>query len=153
SMYWLRLSHDERNVIVERSVGGSSSDLFLLDSARGVPRPVTSSPWPDNEAIWSPDDKRVGFGSYPKGVGGIYEKLVEGGGPETLLFTSSENKYPNDWSPDGRFVLVMSQNPTNGYDLWLIPMFGDRKPFPFTQMPFDETNGVFSPDGHWIAYT
>jgi len=31
-------------------------------------------------------------------------------------------------------------------------MFGDRKPYPFTQMTFDEADGAFSPDGHWIAY-
>ena len=28
-----------------------------------------------------------------------------------------------------------------------------EKPYTYTQSPFDERDGVFSPDGRWIAYT
>ena len=38
-------------------------------------------------------------------------------------------------------------------DVWVLPLFGDRKPFPLAQTQFIETSGVFSPDGRWIAYT
>ena len=30
---------------------------------------------------------------------------------------------------------------------------GDAKPFPVVQTAFDETQGQFSPDGRWLAYT
>jgi len=29
---------------------------------------------------------------------------------------------------------------------------GDRKPYPFLSTPFNESEGVFSPDGKWVAY-
>jgi hypothetical protein len=29
---------------------------------------------------------------------------------------------------------------------------GERKPFPVVQTSFDERDGQFSPDGHWVAY-
>ena len=32
-------------------------------------------------------------------------------------------------------------------------MTGDRKPFPYLATPAAETDGQFSPDGRWIAYT
>ncbi len=32
------------------------------------------------------------------------------------------------------------------------PPEGERKPQPFLQGPFDESAGVFSPDGRWLAY-
>jgi len=32
-------------------------------------------------------------------------------------------------------------------------LFGDRKPFPFLETEFGESDGRFSPDGRWIAYT
>lgn len=32
------------------------------------------------------------------------------------------------------------------------PLTGDRKPFPFLSTPFSEMQGVFSPDGKWVAY-
>jgi len=35
----------------------------------------------------------------------------------------------------------------------VLPLEGDRKPFPFLQTQFNEMNGRFSPDGRWMAYT
>src|SRR5439155_9030358 len=37
-------------------------------------------------------------------------------------------------------------------DIWALPMFGDRKPFPVVQTAALESNAQFSPDGRWIAY-
>jgi len=31
-------------------------------------------------------------------------------------------------------------------------MTGERKPFAFARTEFSEVQGVFSPDGRWIAY-
>lgn len=44
-------------------------------------------------------------------------------------------------------------SPTTGNDLWVLPLFGERKPIPFLQTRFNEFYGVFSPDGRWVAYT
>ncbi len=55
---------------------------------------------------------------------------------------------------DGRFVAYTNTD-TKGntkQDLWILPLFGDRKPFPFLQTQFNEFGAQFSPDGHWIAY-
>ena len=30
--------------------------------------------------------------------------------------------------------------------------FGNRKPYPYLQTQFNEVNGVYSPDGRWVAY-
>lgn len=42
---------------------------------------------------------------------------------------------------------------TGQSDLWVLPLFGDRKPFPFLQRNFDERQAQISPDGRWIAYS
>src|SRR5213083_2964398 len=39
-----------------------------------------------------------------------------------------------------------------GWDIWALPLDGDRKPFPVVQTDFEERDGQFSPDGKWIAY-
>jgi hypothetical protein len=57
-----------------------------------------------------------------------------------------------DWSRDGRFLLYRIADPKTGFDLWAVPMFGDRKPFPVVQTEFEEREAQFSPDGKWIAY-
>jgi Tol biopolymer transport system component len=38
-------------------------------------------------------------------------------------------------------------------DLWVLPMTGDRKPFPYLVSSFNKSQGQFSPDGHWVVYT
>jgi hypothetical protein len=35
----------------------------------------------------------------------------------------------------------------------VLPLAGDRKPFPFLQTPFSTVRARFSPDGRWVAYT
>jgi len=59
------------------------------------------------------------------------------------------------WSPDGRFILYATflSSPQTGADLFVLPLFGDRKAHPFLQTPFNEIEGQFSPDGRWVAYT
>jgi Tol biopolymer transport system component len=37
-------------------------------------------------------------------------------------------------------------------DIWILPLFGGRKPFPFIETDFDEFGAEFSPDGRWLAY-
>jgi hypothetical protein len=37
-------------------------------------------------------------------------------------------------------------------DLWVLPLFGDRKPSLFASTPFRETQAVFDSNGRWIAY-
>jgi Tol biopolymer transport system component len=39
-----------------------------------------------------------------------------------------------------------------GFNLWVLPLFGDTKPIPFLQTEFHERNGQFSPDLRWMAY-
>ena len=65
--------------------------------------------------------------------------------------------WPIDWSRDGKFVLYQRQGDKTGFDLWIAPQStgapGEpQKPFPYLASSFNEANGVFSPDGHWIAY-
>jgi len=36
--------------------------------------------------------------------------------------------------------------------VWVLPMTGDRKPYPFLQSRFNESIARFSPDGRWVAY-
>jgi Tol biopolymer transport system component len=44
-------------------------------------------------------------------------------------------------------------DPKSKADLWVLPLSGDRKPFPFLRTEFNEQYGRFSPDGRWVAYS
>ena len=127
-------------------------DVWLLELGRGVLSRFTFDPAIDVFPIWSPDGSRIVFASNRKGPFDLYQKPAIGAGTEELLLATAQEKIPTDWSPDGRFLLYRSVDPKTGYDIWALPMNGDRKPFPVVQTNFDERDAQFSPDGKWIAY-
>jgi Tol biopolymer transport system component len=143
-----KLSPDGKRAATTRG-GVSLSDIWMQDAA-GSTR-FTFDPADDRFTIWSPDGTRVVFASNRKGQYDLYQKPANGsGGEEVLLDTSSDNKRPNSWSPDGRFILYNSS--LNNGDLMVLPLTGDRKPFPFLSTPVNEQQGAFSPAGKWVAY-
>ena len=135
-----------------RADQGGNQDLWILDIARGVSTRFTFDPAADSAPVWSPDGSRIAFASDRDGTGNLYLKVANGAGSEELLFKSKELKTPTDWSHDGRFLMFSSIGGKSGNDLWIMPMMGDRKPTPYLQTPFNEVNGQFSPDGHFVAY-
>jgi Tol biopolymer transport system component len=68
------------------------------------------------------------------------------------LLESSKGKFPTDWSMDGRFIIYYEIDPKTRRDIWVLPVGGDRKPFPFLQTEANEIGGQLSPDGRWMAY-
>jgi Tol biopolymer transport system component len=119
----------------------------------GIPSRFTTDPAPDTNPLWSPDGGRIVFSSSREGVRNLYQKNASGGGTEEVLLKSSEEKVADDWSADGGLILYETANPKTIWDLWVLPMSGDRQPVPFLQTKFNEQQAQFSPDGKWIAYT
>jgi Tol biopolymer transport system component len=150
----LWLSPDEKRAAVDRSDPQTgTSDIWLFDLSRGIPSRFTTDPAGDTNPLWSPDGSRIVFASTREGVRNLYQKTAGGGVNEEVLLKSSEDKVPNDWSSDGQFIVYQTSNPKTKWDLWVLPMSGDRQQFPFLQTQFNEQQAEFSTDGKWIAYT
>jgi len=146
------LSPDGRRLAMERTIN-RNTDVWVLDVERAFYSRFTFDAAADLSPLWSPDGSRIVFISNRTGPFDLYEKSVDGDASERLLLATPQNKSGMDWSSDGRFLLYRSPAPTTGFDLWALPMTGDvRKPFAVVQTNFDERDGQFSPDGHWIAY-
>jgi Tol biopolymer transport system component len=127
-------------------------DILLLELARGSFSRFTPHPNDDATPVWSPDGKEIAYSSNPNGHFDLYKKDGGGAGGAELLFQSSNDKFPGDWSRDGKYLIYYDIDPKTKSDLWLLPMSGERKPALFLQTEFSETNGAFSPDGRWVAY-
>ena len=61
-------------------------------------------------------------------------------------------KYPESWSPDGRYLSYTQSEPGKPRDIWILPMTGEAQPFPVAQTPAEESGSAFSPDGRFLAY-
>jgi Tol biopolymer transport system component len=148
------LSPDEKRVAMIRPDPQiSSTDVWVLDLARGTPTRLTFDPGMDYLPLWSPDGSHIVFSANRKANSDLYQKLSSGAGSEQLLLKTEDVKFPTDWSRDGRFLVYERLEVKTKWDLWVLPMTGDRKPFPFLQTEFTETQGRLSPDSRWMAYT
>jgi Tol biopolymer transport system component len=152
----LNLSPDNKNLAVSIPTG-SNTDIWLYDVARGLPTRFTSDPASDFEAVWSPDGRTIVFSSSRKGHLDLYRKSANGLGAEEPLYMDNLAKRALSISPDGKFLLYHAAGDLKtGRDLWILPdplgKSGAAKPYPFLRTEFNEGNGKFSPDGHWIAY-
>ena len=150
-----RLSPDEKRIAFERT-DANNQDIWVMDLARGVTSRLTFDPAPDNLPMWSPDGLRVLYADNRSGGFDVYGKAATGAGQEEVLVKmGTPNGWGTSWSRDGRFLMyvIRAAGSKTGYDLWIAPQFGDRKPFPYLQTQFNENEGAFSPDGHWVAYT
>jgi Tol biopolymer transport system component len=81
----------------------------------------------------------------------LYERPIAGGIAADLVL-SDEAKSATDWSRDGHFVLFRSLGAESDWDIWAVPMSGERMPFTVVRTKFEERDAQFSPDGRWIAY-
>ena len=54
-------------------------------------------------------------------------------------------KWPVSWSRDGRFVLYVTNSRATSNDIWVLPLTGDRQPYPYLQnRGVGELGGVLS---------
>jgi serine/threonine protein kinase len=146
------VSPDGKRVAVSMREGSKSdTDVWLFDSGRVAWSRFTFDPANDRAPVWSPDGARILYASASRGTLDLYEKPAGGAGEGRLVVGSSEDKFPTDWSRDGRFLVYHTFGGKTGWDLWAAPTDGG-KPFPFLASRFTEVQGTISPDGRWMAY-
>ena len=126
----------------------------MIDVARNLRSRLTVDPEADWSPVWSPDGTRIAFAGLRGGKGSLRQKSINEASADEAVLEGPEAMTPSDWSADGRFMAysVTKTFPVRS-DVWVLPLFGDRKPFPVAQTAFNETSAVFSPDARWIAYT
>jgi Tol biopolymer transport system component len=127
-------------------------DIWLFDLKRGGASRLTSDPADDLNPTWSSDGSRIVFTSDRKGHRDIYEKKANGVGAEEVVAESTDDKSVDDVSADGRYIVYDTGGQSVGTSLWVLPLFGDRKPFRLLESKFHQRSAQFSPDGRYIAY-
>jgi Tol biopolymer transport system component len=120
-----RLSPDGHRAAVNRTVQGNT-DIWLLDATRTTR--ATFDPSPDTFPLWSPDGSRIVFDSVRGGTRNLYVAPSGCPGSEEQPVAPGRQNIATDWSRDGRFLLYSQSVDLQSWDIWVLPMEGERMP-------------------------
>ncbi len=150
--YAPRLSPDGRRITLGVMEAGNH-EVYLYEPGRDTLTRLTFDPAADITPVWTPDGKRVAFGSNRIEAPGLYWKAADGSGADQRLIGVGSLPRPTSFSPDGKWLAFQQHTPATGGDIWLLHLEGERKAKPFLQNPTWEGEAVFAPNGRWLAYT
>ncbi|HSE39378.1 MAG TPA: protein kinase, partial [Acidobacteriota bacterium] len=141
------LSPDEKLLLTNAAHGVAMVDLL---SGRISRYAVTD----DSSTLFSPDGKNVVYFERTDNAVNICQRLSSGASKAEILFRSNKKLAINEqsWSRDGRFILFRIYDRKTKYDIWVLPLFGERKLYPYLKTAAREGFAQFSPDGKFVAY-
>ncbi|MCU1238310.1 MAG: serine/threonine protein kinase, partial [Candidatus Solibacter sp.] len=135
------------------------SDVWVYNLARDTPTQLTfNAARTSLEVAWTPDGKHLVYGAREGDRNALWWVRSDGSGEPHALIQNSDTLRPQSFSPDGR-RLMYSIAPGGLPDLWTVTVDDPGSdapktgiPEPFLATPNVEVDGMFSPDGRWVAY-
>jgi Tol biopolymer transport system component len=152
-----RLAPDGRKLAVGvLDLGRNTTDIWLYEAAGGAGTKFVFGNGNNYGPVWAPTGDRLLFGSDRKSKGSrpdLWMKSLDGS-VEQVFLESLDNRIPEDWSPDGKYLsfdAVPAQGKRNT-QLWIAETTGEKKVHPFATEANVQGDSRFSPDGRWLAY-
>jgi dipeptidyl aminopeptidase/acylaminoacyl peptidase len=138
---------------------GRQLDVWVYEWARDTLTRFTFDPANDQKPVWTPDGRRIVFGSSRDKVMNLYWQRADGTGEIQRLTESPNVQVAGSWHPSGKYLGFTETNAQTKDDLMILPIEGNEKsgwkpgkPTVFLNSPALEEEPMFSPDGRWIAY-
>jgi Tol biopolymer transport system component len=132
---------------------GHLASLWLGDLERGVATRFSQEPEFCESPLWSPDGTRIAYLTSLLGPQAIVVRSVDGSEPaRTYLADDPAFKSLCCWTRDGRALVFSRQDPASRFDIWVLPLSGDSKPWVYAASPSNEQGASMSRDGRWVSY-
>jgi Tol biopolymer transport system component len=132
-----RISPDGQRIaysVFEASVG--RTEIWVGDLVRGVGTRLTNGPSENFLPVWSPDGARITFGSDRAHQGSAFLRSSTGAGHDEPLWEIDGQTGAEDWSPDGRSILMNQRTAESSrmpsLDVLTLPRAEDDTPRPGT---------------------
>jgi Tol biopolymer transport system component len=146
-----RISPDGKRAVAARlGVSDQAAEIWAIEA--GKSSQLTTTAAHERQPVWSPDGSKIVSSVRGKEEGNydLYVMPAEGGKPD-LLFRSTLEKAPTDWSRDGRYVFFNVATDSTKWDVWAVST-ADRRAGAILDTVHAERDAVLSPDGKWLAY-
>ena len=149
----MALAPDGRHLAVGAGGSGGGLNVWIKQLDRGPFTRLTFS-GQDRRPAWSPDGKLVAFVRDTANTAIVVARPADGSGPDRRLAHLDRQIQEFNWSRDGQWILLRTDNSQAGAgDILGIRTSGDSTPVPLVASSFSELHPALSPDGRWLAYT
>jgi Tol biopolymer transport system component len=128
-------------------------DIWMYDTAGAARARFTTDPADENWLLWSPDGRRVAINAVSSNTVTLYESPAGDADSRLRLIDEPGGVWPVSWSPEGDKILYVTNSRETGNDIWVLPLSGNRTPYPFLRTTASENWATFSPDGRFVAYS
>jgi Tol biopolymer transport system component len=150
----LEISPDGTRVAVAvTDASRATRNIWFYHLASDERTQFTSDPSDENWLIWSPDGARVLLNSFTRERLSLLEGPSSDASQQMQVLGGDEGKWPVSWSPDGRYVLYVTNNERTSNDIWVLLRDGTGLPYPYLHTAASENWASFSPDGRWVAFS
>ena len=147
------ISPDGRRLALGIGAGTGALNIWTQQLDRGPLQRFTFG-GADRRPAWSPDGKMIAFIRDTAGTSRVMGRAIDGNHADTLLVHSSRQMQSVEWSRDGKWLVVRTDNGEPGAgDILGFRTDGDSTPVPLAATPYSELSPALSPDGKWLAYT
>jgi Tol biopolymer transport system component len=123
-------------------------DIWMYEGDRPVPRKLSLNLGSDESPVWSPDGRRLAWAT---GRYSVTIRQADAVTPEETLRRFEHAITVTDWTPSNSIVVSEARDDTRS-DIVVVPVDSANAPRTYAATPFNETYGVVSPDGRWLAY-
>ena len=159
SIYDISISPDGTKVAMS-SGALPSVDLTVVDVQSKNQTKITFNGQQNRHPIWTPDGKHIVYVSQASATAGLWWVRQDGASEPRQILNTKETIFPDSFSPDGRRLAYTIASGDTSFDIWTLPLdlSDPEKPKALTAEPFlrtraGEMDGMFSPNGRWLAYT
>lgn len=130
---------------------GDGADIWIVQHDRDDAVRLTDA-GDNNHPVWSPDGSKLAFSAQHDSKWTVYVKSLNPAGEARELTRIGKPHWPTSWSPDGKSLLFVQDEPDSSSDVWLLRPGKEMSTEPVLHTSADEAQAQFSPDGRWIAY-
>jgi len=141
-----RVSPDGLRIALD--VRDQDADIWIWDTPKQTLSRFTFESGPDENAVWTPDGKRIVYSSTRAGLVSLFWQAADGTGVAERLLTTQHYQVPWAFTPDGQSLVIRDSD----LDLALVALGDKRTVTPLVPRPANRTNADLSADGQWIAY-
>jgi Tol biopolymer transport system component len=151
----LRISPDGKRVAFSRALKAIGTyDVWILDVERGTETAVTSDPeYSEFGPVWLPDGKGLFYSAARATSAPQLFRRDLATGQETKVLGDAGFQEAVDVTRDGRTLAYAERQPGAGFELYTLPLAGDRRPARFPYAAVQSESLAFSPDGTAAAFS